>query len=70
MRQMVFICNNCGNHEEQPDCQDFDNLDEIVYITDVGCSLCRQKDVGYTPYIQLTVQNLNEQLLKNNITCK
>ena len=47
---MIFICNNCGEHTEQPDFQDYDDLPEIVYEEDHGCPLCRSKE-GFTPYI-------------------
>ena len=55
---MIFVCNWCDFHEEQPDFQDYDNLDEIVYEMDNGCSHCRQKEHGFTPYISY-VRNEN-----------
>ena len=47
---MIFICNNCGEHTEQENWQDYEDLPEIVYEDDYGCPLCRSKE-GFTPMI-------------------
>ena len=51
-RVLVHICNECDNEEVQEDAQGFAETDDGIVYSEIGCSLCRQLDKGYTWYIK------------------